>query len=731
MQRLTLSTTSKLRIRALILWGLGLVLSSTSLSVHALPTFEEVKQDTVSSESMLLDRYGEPLQRLRSNMQERRGEWVSLQDISPALRTAMVLSEDKRFYQHSGVDWQAVGAAAWGNLWNNSTRGASTISMQLTGLINDALRRNKGSRSLWQKVGQALSASSLDGRWRKDEILEAYLNLVPYRGEIIGIDAISRTLFGKAPHGLNDSEAAIVAALVRAPNAQYKAVAHRACGVLANMRRQTRTSTLCDSVDLLASSVMQRRAWSPSDGISPHLAQRLLAKTPSGTQLRSTLVAPLQRFAVEQVNQHMRELSQRNAQDAALVVLDNATGDVLAWVGASASTSHAPAVDYVTRPRQTGSTLKPFLYAQAIAEKRLTAASLLDDSPAAIPTQSGLYIPQNYDRHFRGWVSVRAALGNSLNVPAVRTLGMVGTNAFALQLQRLGLALHRTGEYYGYSLALGSPEISLLQLTNAYRALANHGNYSDVRYLPTETAPVFSNVLDPRAVFITSQMLSDNNARQLTFGPNSMLHTRYWSAVKTGTSKDMRDNWAVGYSQRYTVGVWVGNANGAPMWDVSGTSGATPIWASIMNHLHSQTPSTPPEPIFQGMLQQPITWNIPQGAKALQEPERLEWFISGTEQAVFHLQAPSPQSNTSARIQSPSNGTIIAIDPDIPPQRQRVSMRTNAAHAQWWIDQQHIGQGTQAWWFPWPGKHTLQLRDPQGRVLDEVKLEVRGASVKQ
>ena len=773
-------------------------------SAHALPSFEQVRQDFASSESLLLDRNGAVIHRLRTNPQVRRGQWVALADISPALRVAMVLSEDKRFYEHSGVDWRAAGAAAWGNLWNKKTRGASTLTMQLVGLVDEDLQRSKGRRTLLQKFGQAAAAQMLDAKWQKNEILEAYLNLVPYRGELVGIDALSHTLFAKAAHGMDEREAAIAAALVRAPNASPKAVAQRACGVLAQMQKTRPTPLLCDTLSLFATGVMQRKAWSPSDGIAPHMAQRLLAsssntssnqstnkagnkaasstsKTPASPQpqarvIRSTLSAPLQRFATEQLQQTMHELAGRNVRDGAVLVLDNATGDVLAWVGAAPTTSSAPQVDYVTAQRQPGSTLKPFLYAQAIAERRLTAASLLDDSSAAIATQNGLYVPQDYDRKFRGWVSVRLALASSLNVPAVRTIGMVGVNRFAAQLQKMGIALPHTGDFYGHSLALGSPEMSLLQLANAYRTLANTGQFSPVRMTlpepanpasatgttsptapktaakatattqttaPPATAP--KQVLDARASYIIGHILSDNNARIATFGNNSILHTRFWSAVKTGTSKDMRDNWAIGYSQHYTVAVWVGNARGQAMWDVSGTSGAAPVWAAIMQHLHSSTPSQPPTPPA-GMVQTTVQFASPNtnnssktapragiiSSLVANEPSRKEWFISGTEQTQF-LPPDSQNSRTNsahAHIQTPTNGTIVAIDPDIPPKHQRLLLRTDQPRVHWQINGKPAGSGSSVYWMPWPGKHQITLHNLSGKTLDTIQIEVRGAGVK-
>ncbi|MES2530670.1 MAG: penicillin-binding protein 1C [Pseudomonadota bacterium] len=713
-----------------LLHTLATALLLQGTSAWALPSFDEVRRDHAASETRVLDRDGALLQRVRTDMTVRRGDWIALTDVSPALRTAMVLSEDRRFFEHSGVDWRAVSAAAWGNLWNTRTRGASTITMQLAGLLDDDLRRAGSGRTLTQKLGQTVAAAQLERQWRKDQILEAYLNTVPFRGEIVGIDALSRTLFGKAPHGLDAREAAVAAALVRAPNARPALVAQRACDVLRTMEPEARND--CGAVDMFASAALQRRAFDSSEGIAPHIAPRVIREAaanglqPEGGALRSTLRAPLQRFALGTLQRHLRELSGRHVEDGALVVLDNASGEVLAWVGSSGSLSRAAEVDGVLAQRQPGSTLKPLLYAQAIAERRLTAASLLDDSSAQINTASGLYIPQNYDHQFKGPVSVRTALAASLNVPAVRTLVMVSPESFARQLRGAGLPLREGGGFYGYSLALGSAEVSLLNLSNAYRTLANGGRFSSTRFVLPGNARAatidFTPAIDPRAAFIVGDILSDANARTRTFGVDSVLGTRFWSAVKTGTSKDMRDNWAVGWSQRYTVGVWVGNASGAPMWDVSGTSGAAPVWSEVMNFLHRNEASRPPTPPG-GVVQAAVRF----GGEL--EAARSEWFIAGTEQPLFAPESASVADGAPGRILSPANGTILALDPDIPPNRQRVRFEAEGAQVQWRIDGKPFARGKVAQWLPWPGRHVVELADLQGRVLDQVRLEVRGAGV--
>ncbi|MDQ3058582.1 MAG: transglycosylase domain-containing protein [Pseudomonadota bacterium] len=855
--------------------GLVALLLCSALSAQALPTFDEVKRDFKPSDTLLLDRNGEVLQRLRTDRSVRRGQWVALADVSPALRTALVLSEDKRFYEHSGVDWRAVSAAAWGNLWNTRTRGASTLSMQLAGLLDEDWRAGASGRSLTQKIGQTVAAQRLESHWRKDQILEAYLNLVPFRGELIGIDALSRTLFGKAAHGLDEREAAVAAALVRAPNAKAAQVAQRACGVLKLMQapamplpgapalrpmagttasmavagnsparpRTPAAAVDCEGLDLFATGALQRRDFEASQGIAPHLARRLLAldsargkppsrpfpegargqtmqenatlpppgalktgrsdgsATPDNGKIHSTLRADVQRLAVQSLRQQLRELQGRHVEDGAIVVLDNASGAVLAWVGSSGEISAAAEVDGVLALRQPGSTLKPFLYAQAIAERRMTAASLLEDSSSQIQTSGGLYIPQNYDRLFKGLVSARTALGASLNVPAVRTLVMVSPEAFHRQLRAVGLPLKESGDYYGYSLALGSAEVSLLALTNAYRTLANGGQFSEVQFqsppappaakggtnrsagantrhaAPAATDAVSGALADPgtnpagtgksglaatgalprggpaktsvrlpaldaRAAFITADILADPLARARTFGTDSVLATRFWTAVKTGTSKDMRDNWALGFSERYTVGVWVGNASGAPMWDVSGTSGAAPIWAALMNHLHQHEPSRAPAPPA-GLVQSRVEF----GNQL--EAARTEWFIQGTEQAIFAANSGASQARPQSlsggarglknaatdpagapRITAPASGTILALDPDIPPTHQRLTFSAEGRGLRWRMDGKEFGRGNEVRWLPWPGRHVVQLLDASGKPVDEIRLEVRGAGVK-
>ena len=716
----------------------------------ALPSFSEVRAAYVESDAVLLARDGRPLQTRRIEMTQRRLPWTTIEDVSPTLLRALLASEDRNFYAHSGVDWGAAVASAWRNLWATRTRGASTLSMQLVGLLDDFERGEAirhGRRSVAQKLSQAGAALWLEQRWRKEQILEAYLNLAGFRGELVGVAAMSRGLFGKWPDGLDERESALAAALLRAPGASASAVAARACGVLQAMAQMQRGATAdCAGIDALARLALagglrdQAGGWfgaERSPNLAPHLAQKLLTRP--GERLRSTLDADLQRFASAALHGQLRALARQNAEDGALLVIDNASGEVLAWVGSSGSLSDAREVDGVSALRQAGSTLKPFLYALALERRDLTAASLIDDSPLALTTSNGLYVPQDYSPEYRGWVSARLALGGSLNVPAVRTLVRVGPDVFRDRLHAFGLtSLTENGDYYGFSLALGSADVSLLMLANAYRTLANGGWWTMLRVTRErgKTLPcagggcrgVFDGAPHRAApaapVFIVADILADRAARVGTFGLESWLATPYWSAAKTGTSKDMRDNWCVGFSTRYTVAVWVGNAAGEAMHDVSGVSGAAPVWREVMDWLQrGRTPeagiaNTPPT----GVARQPIRFDPPE---KIREAARQEWFLTGTGMSVVHL----AEATALSHIAYPGQGTIIALDPDIPPSRQRIALQLSGAAApgwQWRIDGQSAGRASRgAQWSPRPGRHRLALVDGQGHELEAVSFEVR------
>jgi len=727
------------RWRAAAALGAGLAVLLAPAASGAMPGFAEVRAAHRPSDATLLDRHGTPIQTVRTDLTVRRLEWVPLERMSPALLHAMVLGEDRRFWEHGGIDWGAVARSAWANVWNTRTQGASTLTMQLAGLIDQGLAQPGGGRSVVQKIGQAVAARQLEAGWRKDQILEAYLNSVPLRGELVGIEALAQTLFSKHASGLDAAESALAAALVRAPNAAPARVAERACRILELQRLP------CTGVAELAAAAFARKGG-PALGeqLAPHLA-RLVLQPGGPARVRSTLDAGVQRLALRALREQLAELGGRQVDDGAVIVLDNASGEVLAWVGSSgAGLSDAPQVDGVLARRQPGSTLKPFVYQLAFERRLLTPASLLDDSPAHIGTAAGLYVPQNYDRRFRGWVSARHALAGSLNIPAVRAGALLPPEALRQRLVALGLELPHPEGFYGQALALGSAEVSLLALGNAYRTLANAGLQSPVRWLAlappgasgaadaavarlargagargVALAGARSRVADAAATHLVTDILADNAARAASFGLDSALALPGFAAVKTGTSKDMRDNWCIGYTDRFTVGVWVGNASGAPMHDVSGVAGAAPVWRRLVLALHADRPSRLPA--------------APAGIVATRlefadgrEPPRTELFLAGTELSRIEASEQVARRDRRFGIVHPPDGSLFALDPDIPPAAQRIVFEGEAGT--WYVDGRRIGRGARTSWVPSPGPHLIGLVAEDGRELQRVRIEVRGAS---
>ena len=679
------------------------------------PSFTEIQAAYTPSEAYLLDRHGAVLDTQRIDLGVRRLAWTPLAEVSPALISAMLSGEDRRFWRHAGVDWLSVCGAVRDAMVGRAHRGASTITMQLASMLAAARSPNRFMRSWSRKVHQVRVARGLELHWSKREILEAYLNLLQFRGELQGIRATSQLLAHKAPSGLNAAESRVLAALLPNPSASPRRVAERACARLIDSDTDLSCTQIKEAAEQLLSS---GDALGRVDRVAPHLATALLKRP--GQSAQTTLDASVQRLAREALARQLAGLGARNVRDGAAVVVDNATGDVLAYVGSGGPNSHAPGVDGVRGLRQAGSTLKPFLYELALEKRYLTAASLLDDSPVNIDTVSGIYLPQDYDHDYLGAVSVRTALAGSLNVPAVRTLMLVGVEAFRDRLRSLGyVGITEDGAYYGYSLALGSAEVTLWEQAQAYRTLARGGEYSPLRIRTEDPLPTVRRLLPADASFIVGDVLSDRAARAVTFGLDNALTTGFWSAVKTGTSKDMRDNWCIGYTSSFTVAVWVGNFEGDPMHDVSGVTGAAPVWREIVDGLQSLSHSVAPSPPASARA-------IPVRFAAGIEPPRKEWFLAGTgSRGVIEKVAPEARP---ARIASPSNGMIVAIDPDIPTDRQRlpIQVQGGAEGLAMRLDDKIIGwTGMPIMWEPKLGAHRLALEDQSGGTIDRILFTVR------
>lgn len=650
------------------------------LSVEKLPKFEEVKSQYRISELVVLDSKGTALHRWRQNKLQKTVSWTPLVDISPSLPKAVLKSEDRKFYSHGGVDFAALGGSVYQRLFHRSPRGASTISMQMVKLLS---RRRTQYEGWTGKIKQIAAAMKLESSWTKNEILEAYVNLISFRGEFRGIASVSEALFAKRPGGLTLKESTLLAVLIRSPNANLQAWSQRACW---------QERSYCRDMH----EWIYRNSGKPAVNISEqkaiHFAQRLHNQGLKG-EVKTSLHRDVQMYAQELMQNQIRSLKDRNVNDAALLVIENKTGQVWAYVGGTGLHGETQYVDGIQAFRQAGSTLKPFLYATAFERGILSPDSWLEDSGVDIVFERGVYKPQNHDRKFYGWVKAKTALGSSLNVPAVKTFKLLNDTTFWSKLQALHFKNLLDPEHYGPALALGVADVSLEDLTQAYRTLANGGVYSTLSFTGDDipsTEQVFS---EESASQITDILMAGEN-RALGFGLDSALSLP-GVAVKTGTSKDMRDNWCIGYNGRFTVGVWVGNFNGAPMWNVMGISGAAPIWRGMMEFLEYKYP--------------PKTSMVPK-TKLVDDSK--------------------PEKFPQARIIYPLNGMVLALDPAIPKKNQKMPLiaeATGVGRIEWRINGVRKSASKKAGTFLWTpalGKHRFELFK-NGQLAQSVEVLVK------
>jgi penicillin-binding protein 1C len=536
-----------------------------------------------------VDRAGLPLGTVLARDDEH-AVHVPLSAVSPHFLATIVTVEDARFAQHRGVDpFALVRAAAQVAAHGRIVSGGSTITMQLARL------RYGLPRTLWGKLREIVLALRIEAGTPKDRILEAYVNALPMGSNLVGVEAGARTYFGVPAGDLDWAQAAMLAALPNDPVA-LDPYAHPAA--LERRRRAILTYLAARGVigaGQARAALDEQLALVPRrEGIgdAPQLLFRLAASAPSGVErVRTTIDRDLQRYIENAAQEVVAALGDRSVHDAAAIVIDNATGDVLAYLG---SPDYFDARDLgrndgVTALRQPGSTLKPFLYELAFERRTIRPATILEDVPTAYAIPGArIYAPADYSGQFEGPVRPRIALADSLNVPAVRTLSAVGVATFQSRLRALGFAhLDKPADYYGLGLTLGSGEVTLEELARAYATVARGGRPLRLRYRDTDPPAAAGRLRigDEATWELVTDMLADAHARARAFGVASLLRLPFPSAVKTGTSSDFRDTWTVGFTRDYTVAVWVGNFDGAPMQRISGVTGAAPLWNRIMLHL--------------------------------------------------------------------------------------------------------------------------------------------------
>lgn len=581
----------------------------------------------------LLDRNGLPLRTTRSPAGER-GGWLAIEHIDPDIIRAFVAAEDQRFYDHKGVDAWALARAARDNVLRRSiVSGASTITMQTARLL-------RGTDRTWLgKLAQVLWALRMEAHLEKNAILERYLNRVPLGEGTIGVAAAAALYFEASAADLSVGQAALLAGFARAParnnlvTAPARAQARRAV-VLERMVNQGYISP-ADAARANAEPVTAGNATARF--FAPHFTTRVLrrmAASATGAQ-RTTIDLDLQTALEAEVRHTVATLKERAAAHAALVVLDNSSGDVLAWVGSpDFFADEAGQVDMVASPRQPGSTLKPFLYGLAF-DRGYTAATVLPDVPRTYPASTGPYKPQNYDRRFRGPVRMREALASSYNVPAVELAERMGVAALLNVLQQAGFgSLSRSPEHYGLGLALGNGDVTLIELANAYRGIANGGVWRSW-HMQLDRDPVAGReerrFMSTSSAALLLDILSDPVARMPGFGLETPLDFAFRAAAKTGTSRHYTDNWAIATTAAFTVAVWVGNFSGRPMQAVSGISGAGPL---LQRAVLATARRYPPGQLIDadgaGLVAAPVC--ILSGMRATRHcPSLIEWFAPGTE----------------------------------------------------------------------------------------------------
>jgi penicillin-binding protein 1C len=638
---------------------------------NPLPEFSQVVSSYQPSDAWIVDRHQRPLESIRLQKNHRSLAWLKQDEISTVFRDTLIAVEDQRFYHHHGVDLVALLHAGSQSLFSPMRRGASTLSMQLASLLVSV---DGSSFSLARKIRQIFLAWKLEEKWTKSQILEAYINLIAFRGELVGLRAASLGYFQKSPIALGEKESALLVALIRAPNAEISRVGWRACRIL--------KQDSCDDILRMAQQTFSQPYDLPrAREKMPVLAKAFVEEGWGTSLIQTSLDARIQDAALSALREQLTELRAQNVLDGAILVLETKTGRPVAYVAnGGPGRSSAAQIDGIQMRRQAGSTIKPFVYATAFEKKYLEPSSLIQDSPADVPVGQGkVYHPKNYDNTFRGLVSAGEALASSLNVPAVRTLQLVGEEAVIQNLKALHFEDLQNEDFYGPSLALGTVDVSLWELTQGYRqlALAAQGSGDDEVFSSETKKKIF-------------QVLALPEYRRLTFGLESVLSLPFLAAVKTGTSKDMRDNWCVGWTSQYTVGVWVGNFNGDPMWNVSGVTGAAPMWSRMMLALHPTPPETP--------------------------------------ELIFEKPAPSLQKKSLTRIHYPVDDLVVGLDPDIPQHLQRlpVEVENPQSGQKVFINGKLLGLAKKdLFWEPVRGRFKFELRGADQSLLDQVQIQVR------
>ncbi len=736
------SRLERLFITGLLL-GVGAILAlEIVISQSTLP---QGLSDPPNPTPVLYDRHGKVITRLPGGP-DRTRITGAIEDMGRWLPEVTVALEDHRFYDHGGIDLYGITAAAWADLKARRIhRGASTVSQQL---IKQEL--GKRGRQWKRKVTEAILALKLERYWEKDAILEGYLNRLDYGNRRIGAESASLAYFGKRCAALTLGEAIYLAGLPQAPTRynpwrnpdqaekKFRRAIDRlqALGYLSPSQAETLRATPPRPIN---------RPISNQAPMVVDAVQRLAPEALQGPRTTSIDLA-IQQKADALLQERLSLLDRPDIRNAAMIVRDVATGGILALSSVHhADASDTAAINAALEPRHAGSTLKPFVYQQAVEERLHTLASVIPDTAEAVAAIYADYDPKNFNKRYYGPVRLREALGNSLNIPAIQVAHAISPRRAYSRLTTWGLTEHDSFEADGAGFVLGNRRVRLLDLTQAYATLARHGVRVHDRGFFPQGQPAKTRMADSASCRLIEDVLTDRRARRQAFGNLSTLnfpkHRR--TAVKTGTSSNARDAWVVGYTRDHVVGVWVGNLDGRTMGRALSVETAAPVWRRMVDWLYHAHHSRPlsrlePSPAIVTVDVDALTGCLPSGTTR----QRIgEHFLKGT--APTESSAPwyhngrlalpqayrqwcaSPHNTLGAILRStsteswsiltPRDGSVFILDDALPSAQQQLTLQTDHPHEatlEWHLNGQLLAPGNQPRWPLTPGKWTAKATDP-------------------
>ncbi len=546
-----------------------------------------------ASGGALTDRHGKIL-RVFADARGDFSVYTPLASHSSELLQAVLTAEDRNFHRHPGFDFFAILRAVWQNLTSKRViSGASTISQQLIRVVDPR------PRTLTTKIRELLMALRLEGSLSKDQILERYLTAVSMFGNVRGVNMAALLLFGKSPEMLNLAESATLAAAIQAPG-RLDPFSQKGNARLLGRRNwvldeMSRTGIIEENARASArkQTIPSWRRQMPFN--APHFCDLILAQHgPLHGTRKTTVDMTLQDLLVSTLKSHLPRLMKSGALQSGGMIVDAATLEILAMAGSCEYGPLAGGFNNVCISRRSGgSILKPFLYALAL-ENGYFPSYVIPDTMQTFKTPQGEYQPYNADRRSYGPVTVRSALGNSLNISAVKMLNLLGVSDFCRMLVELGLVSDKPGaaEFYGLGLAIGNPELRMLDLVQAYGIFANQGSLRSLKFFPDQEQSRIS-IISPRTAYMVFDIMADPSARLFTFGNPAFFKTRSMTGLKTGTSTEYRDCWLVALNSRFIMAFWVGNFSGAPTRALSGATACGPIFHDINDYLETRYQPAP------------------------------------------------------------------------------------------------------------------------------------------